>query len=439
LEIVLFVIIVTGFLILTFLKVQRGVSFFIISATVLFIVERRFDACILIDGAFGYFDAVLTVLSAMIFIVAIEKSGLLNHLASFLTCKFSSKPRLLLLLSTLLVMSGGMITGSSSASVLTTGAVAFPVFKAIGLDNKKSGTLIAISSVLGMIAPPVNIQAMVICEGVDMPYVGFTYPLLWLTVPIALLSALVIAGKGIKKPGLEQKAVFSIEDIILYIPLLIFVVLSILDGIGVIQLGLVLIFFLSAVSAVFCSRKRINFIEISLNAMEQSLPILSILVGVGMLIQVMTLSGVRGFIVAKMLFFPYSVLFLTVGIGVPAFGAISSYGAASVLGVPFLLAFRGGNDVLIASAISLLSGLGDMLPPTALASTVSAQVVGIDSYFQIFKRSIPFLIIIGVVSVTNVIFSVEFAKLFSNPLWFFVVIGLIFGICTVLDLKIEKR
>lgn len=437
-EIVLFLIIVIAFLILTFLKVQRGVSFFIISVIVLLLTERKFDVHILMNGAFGYFDAVLTVLSATMFVVAIERSGLLHHLAKFLTYKLSSKPRLLLLLSTLLVMSGGMITGSSSASVLTTGAVAFPVLKAMGLDDKRSGALIAVSSVLGMIAPPVNIQAMVICEGVDMPYVGFTYPLLWLTVPFALLSALIIAGKSLRRPTFEEKMVFSTRDIVLYIPLLLFVVLSILDGIGVTQLGLVLIFFLSAISAVFCGRKRSNFVEISLNAMEQSLPILSILVGVGMLIEVMTLSGVRGFIVANMLFLPLSVLFLTVGIGVPTFGAISSYGAASVLGVPFLLAFRGGNDVLIASAISLLSGLGDMLPPTALVPTISAQVVGVDSYFEIFKKSTPFLVIIAVVSVITVARSLELAKLFSNPWWSFGTIGMIFGICFVAD-SIKKE
>ncbi|MEJ5228454.1 MAG: TRAP transporter large permease subunit [Pseudothermotoga sp.] len=439
LEIVLFFIIIIAFLVLTFLKVPRGVSFLLISAVLLLVAERRLDLHILIEGAFGYFDAVLTVLSAMLFIVAIERSGLLSHLAILLTNTFSSTPRLLLLLSTFLAMSGGMITGSSSASVLTTGAVAFRIFKAMGLDNKRSGTLIAISSVLGMIAPPVNIQAMVICEGVDMPYVGFTYPLLWLTVPIALLSSLVIAGKELRKPKFEEKIVLSIKDVLLYIPLLIFVVLSILDGLGFIRLGLVFIFFLSAVSTVFFSRKRMNFVEISSKAMEQSLPVLSILVGVGMLIQVMTLSGVRGLIVANMLFFPYSILFLTVGIGVPAFGAISSYGAASVLGVPFLLAFRGGNDVLIATAISLLSGLGDMLPPTALASTVTAQVVGLDSYFEIFKRSIPFLTVIGVISVLVVMYSLRLARFFNNPWSFFVTVGLILGICSLFDLIFKKE
>ncbi|MBC7123572.1 MAG: C4-dicarboxylate ABC transporter permease, partial [Pseudothermotoga sp.] len=169
-----------------------------------------------------------------------------------------------------------------------------------------------------------------------------------------------------------------------------------------------------------------------------ALPILAILVGIGMLIEVMTLTGVRGFIVANMLFFPYAVLFLSVGLGTPAFGAISSYGAASVLGIPFLLAFRGGNDVLIASSISLLAGLGDILPPTALASTLAAQVSGLGSYMEVLKRSLGFLLTTMVLCVTFIAYSIRFAKIFTNPWWFILVVGMIFLVATILD-KTERK
>lgn len=436
---VLFLIIVGAFLIMTlFLRFPRGVSFLFISALIMMLSEKTLIVSALVEGAFGYFDAILTVLTAMIFITAIERSGLLHHIANLLVSKFSTKPRLLLLFSTILAMSGGMITGSSSASVLTTGAVAFPILKALGLDSKKAGTLIAISSVLGMIAPPVNIQAIVICEGVDMPYVGFTYPLLWLTIPIALVMSLVLAGKDIRKPVSDHEFHIHRNDIILYLPLVVFIALLILDSLGIVQIGLPLVFILSAVVTVFSSKKKLNFVQISMDAMEQSLPILAILAGVGMLIQVMTLSGVRGFIVASMLFFPYTVLFITVGLGVPLFGALSSYGAASVLGIPFLLAFRGGNDVVIASAISLLAGLGDLLPPTALASTVSAQVVGLDSYFDIFRGSLPYIVVSEFISVMILLQSRETAKILENPWYFWIAVGVIFLFSFLADKRSEK-
>jgi len=438
LEASLFFIIIFAFVLLTILKLPRGISFFLISMAVLLLSEKNLPIHILVNGAFGYFDAVMTVLCAVLFITAIEKSGLLKHIATVLTTSLGSKPRLLIMLTTILSMSGGMITGSSSSSILTTGAVAFPIFKAAGLDNKKAGTLVMISGVLGMIAPPLNIQAMVICEGVDMPYVGFTYPLLWLTVPAALIFALLIAGRDLRSPAKTERVEFKLKDLLLYLPLIFAIVLSVLDSLSVIQIGLPLIFFASAVLAVFCSGKMRKFLEISLDAMDQALPILAILVGIGMLIEVMTLTGVRGFIVANMLFFPYAVLFLSVGLGTPAFGAISSYGAASVLGIPFLLAFRGGNDVLIASSISLLAGLGDILPPTALASTLAAQVSGLDSYMEVLKRSLGFLLTTMVLCVTFIAYSIRFAKIFANPWWFILVVGMIFLVATILD-KTERK
>ncbi len=437
-EAFLFFFIIITFLVLTFLKIPRGVAFLFISTAIIVISTKSFDTSVLIEGAFGYFDAVLVVLTAMIFIVAVDKSGLLKHIADFLTVKFSSTPRLLLLLSTILAMSGGMITGSSSAAVLTTGAVAFPIFTSLGLDKKKAGTIIGISAVLGMIAPPVNIQALVICEGVDMPYIGFTYPLLWLTLPPALIFSLIIAGKELRKPEIKQVVNFGLKELVLYIPLVVMISLSILDSYGVINLGLPLIFLLSALLSILTKPGKKDFIGVSLLALEQSLPVLAILVGVGMLIQVMTVFGVRGIIVGSMLFFPSTILFLTVGFGVPLFGAISSYGSASVLGIPFLLAFRGGNDILIAAAISLLAGIGDLLPPTALAATVSAQVVGLESYFEILKRSFPYLILIAIYSVFSIVYSKEVNKFFQNPLWLVLAIGLVILLGILLDKSKRK-
>ncbi len=48
-------------------------------------------------------------------------------------------------------------------------------------------------AIYGMIAPPVNIPAMIIGGGIDMPYVGFALPLLVCTVPLAIFSALSLS------------------------------------------------------------------------------------------------------------------------------------------------------------------------------------------------------------------------------------------------------
>ena len=47
----------------------------------------------------------------------------------------------------------------------------------------------------------------------------------------------------------------------------------------------------------------------------------------------------------------------------------------------------------MASALSLIASLGDMMPPTAMSGIFAAQVVGMDDYKPILKKClIPCLI-----------------------------------------------
>lgn len=83
---------------------------------------------------------------------------------------------------------------------------------------------------------------------------------------------------------------------------------------------------------------------------------------------------------------PNWALYVAMAVSIPLFGAVSSYGASSVLGVPFLLAMLTQNQIITAAAISLVAALGDMMPPTALAGIFAAQVVGMERYTPILKK-----------------------------------------------------
>ncbi len=61
----------------------------------------------------------------------------------------------------------------------------------------------------------------------------------------------------------------------------------------------------------------------------------------------------------------------------PLFGAVSAFGSASVLGVPFLLASIGNNEVVTTAGLSMLAGVGDLMLPASLAATLATQVVGL--------------------------------------------------------------
>ena len=93
----------------------------------------------------------------------------------------------------------------------------------------------------------------------------------------------------------------------------------------------------------------------------------------------------QGFLVVSVLALPAWLMYLGMATSIPLFGAVSAFGAASVLGVPFLLALLGRNEIMVGSALSLLAGLGDLMPPTALAGIFAAQVVGEENYFKVLR------------------------------------------------------
>jgi len=90
----------------------------------------------------------------------------------------------------------GMLTGLSSACILTTGSLVTPALLAMGIPPVAVGSLIAMLAVYGMIAPPINIPVMIIGGGVDMPYIGFEKPLLLISFRLRLRLP-YISGSGI--------------------------------------------------------------------------------------------------------------------------------------------------------------------------------------------------------------------------------------------------
>jgi hypothetical protein len=113
----------------------------------------------------------------------------------------------------------------------------------------------------------------------------------------------------------------------------------------------------------------------------------------------MTLTGGRGWAIISFLSLPPVFLYLSIAISMPLFGAVSAYGSASILGVPFILAMINKNAIITASALSAIAGLGDLMPPTALAGMFAAQVVGEKNYFKVLRYCIVpafFLLSMGI-------------------------------------------
>ncbi len=368
----------------------------------------------LVEGTFGFLDTIIVIASAMIYMKVLQRTGVMDTIGRQITEAFYDRPSLLLVALMILIMFPGMITGSSTACVFTTGAMVAPVLMHMGIPRVQTAAILALGAMLGMIAPPVCIPAMIIGEGIDMPYVGFFFPLLILTFPLGVIFVLAMGRrfirKGIDISTLVEKlppSLYGTYGVKLYLPLVVLFLLMVIPKAlpqHVYDPGLPFDFMVATVIGLFTG-KRINVLQVAREAMREAIPVMGILVGVGMFIQIMTLTGARGFFVGEALGLSKILLLAAVAITVPLFGAVSAFGSASVLGVPFALALLGKDQVLAVSALALVSSLGDLMPPTALAGIFAARVLEVENYFTVLKRCIVPAIVICAVGIAALVYA----------------------------------
>jgi TRAP-type C4-dicarboxylate transport system permease large subunit len=396
-------------------KLPIGISLIIASVVGALAAGEGVPIRHLVEGTFAYLDPILIIATALIFMEALRRSGALGSISTLIITTMYDKPFWLIVFITIFIMFPGMITGLSTATVLTTGALVAPAMILLGIPRITVAAMIAMTAIYGMIAPPINVPAMIIGGGVDMPYIGFEIPLLFATIPLAFGVNLALGYKHVRnviiediKPKLAQN-LFPKYGWKLYSSL--FLVVILLMGVRIFpeifpNFGVPLIFMIGSLVTLFTGEKS-NFFNLSHAAIKDALPVLGILIGIGMFIQIMTLNGVRGMLVISSLSMPSFWRYLSMGIMIPLFGAVSAYGSASVLGVPFLLSFLGQNEIIVGSALSLLTGLGDLMPPTALAGIFAAQVVGEQNYFKVLKVTVIPAIVTALWALTMIYFANE--------------------------------
>jgi GntP family gluconate:H+ symporter len=372
----------------------------------------------LVEGMFGYFDVSLVLATAMIFMKIIECNGLLEQLTRDLTARFGKSPLAMLTVLTLIIMFPGAITGSCTASVLSTGVLLAPVLLGMDMPRHIAGAIIAMASVYGMIAPPVNIVVMIIGGGIDMPYVGFDLILLLVTVPLAILTTIYLGYRYARKANLAA-VVDKLGDAgagrgyTLYLPLAVLIVLmvgpKVLPGIFP-DPRMPLAFLIASLAGLLVGRK-FAFLQAAREGVREILPVIGILMGVGMLLQIITLTGVRGYIAVSSLSLPSYLLLGSIAVTLPLFGGISVFGAASILGVPFILAFLSQNLIVTATALSLIAAMGSFTPPVALTAVIAAQVVGESNYLKIVRPLILPSVVAIVIGVLMIVYANPIGKL----------------------------
>jgi len=367
----------------------------------------------LAEGTQVFLYLILIVAAGMLFMGIMKASGALDALTRLIVIKFHKQPTLLLSLLMMLIMLPAMLTGSAPAAILSTGVLVAPILIRLGIPKVETAAILALGSIFGLVAPPINVPAMIIATGIYMPYEGFYLFLLILTIPLAIFSVLFLGRKYIGVVKLEE----VLKEIpspsrerggIIYLPLIVVVVIMVATRIFpevIPDIGTPLVFIIGSIIGLFTGRK-FNFLFVSKESMKGATEILSLFVAVGILIEVMALTGVRGLLVLTSLSLGGALLYLAIAVMAPLVGGpLMPFGVAAVMGIPFVLAFVGKNTIIVTSAITLIIGLGCLTPPTAIGGIFAARVAGVERYSKVLKKCIIPSLATIIVGLCAIIFS----------------------------------
>jgi len=417
-ELIILICMLATFAISVFLfKVPSGVSLMMAAVVGALIGGQGFPVRHFVEGGFGFLEAIMIISTAMIFMRVMESTGALEGISTGILRLFYKWPTVLIIVIVFFVMSPGMLTGLSSTCILTTGALVAPILISIGMPRLAVGSLIALSAVFGEVAPPISIPVMIIGGGVDMPYVGFGLPLILISFPPAIITALyfryvylpnynIDAVKASLKELKERK--FGIT---LYLPLF-FVIAYMIGEIKFHEylphLGVPLIFMIGALMGLL-TKKGVPFIDVSRKALKSAMPVIAILIGLGMFLQILALTGVRGYLAITALDLPIGLRYFAAGI-MPFMG--SAYGSASVIGVPLVYVFIGKSTFIVTAALVLMAALGDMMPPPALLCAYAGEIIGEKNHFKILKISLIPIAISMIIGILFLIYAQEISNIF---------------------------
>jgi CitMHS family citrate-Mg2+:H+ or citrate-Ca2+:H+ symporter len=374
------------------------------------------------EGAATYLDINLIFVTATLFMNLLKESGGVVFVVRGILRRFHRSRALLLVLLTILLLVPGALTGAGSVTVLIAGGLVAVVLDYMGIPKVRAAAIIFIVAGLSASAPPVSLWAMLTAAGVNMPYVGFFLPLLLPCLIAGLLTSFILGWKG---TGMDiTKALAELPPSPagmrwwkVLLPFAIFLFLVFMGRQwphSTPVVGLPLMFAAAAATSFLLSPVRLDFWRISRETIEQLLPLLGTLTAAGILVQIMTLTGVRGLLAVTAVTLPPAVVIATLFLVLPVSEAVLMWGSAPVIGVPLVLLFNAMHlDPIVALAgMSLIWPLGDALPPTAIIGRLTVDVVGYKgSYGTFLKACLVPAIIIAIMGTLMVIYSAKLAFL----------------------------
>ncbi len=368
------------------------------------------------EGAMTYLDINLIFITATLFMNILKDSGGIAFVVRGIISRFHRNRALLLMLLTVLLLLPGALTGAGSVTVLITGGMVAIVLETMGISKVRTAAIVFIIAGLSAAAPPVSLWAMMTAAGVNMPYVGFFWPLLVPCVVAALVTIFILGWRGREvdvAKALDElpRPPEAMGWLRVVVPFGVFVLLIVIGRRwphDTPVIGLPLMFLGAAATSFVLSPVRLDFLRISRDTIEQLLPLIGTLTCVGVLVQMMTLTGVRGLLAVTAVTLPVALVFATLFVVLPVSEAVLMWGAAPVLGVPLVLLFNtiGLNPIIALAGMSVIWPLGDALPPTAIIGRLTVDVVEYrEPYARFLKSCLVPAVIIMIIGTLMVVFS----------------------------------
>jgi len=401
------------------LRLPAGVSLVIASMVGALAAGEGLPVRHFVEGAFAFFDPILIIAVGMIFMEAMARNGVLAGISVAILKTFHRWPTVMILAIALFVMLPGMLTGLSTMCILTTGALAMPVLIAMGMPRIAVGSLMVILSVCGAVAPPICLPAMIIGGGADMPYIGLAKPLLLVSIPVAVAAALPYRFRYLKKIDVDEvlsKLAFAgtaRREALDFLPIVF--VIAYMFGETMLSrhlphLGIPLIFAIGILmsGAISLIRgRRAEILGASGEGIRKALPVMAILIGVGVFLQTLTLTGIRGYLTTTAFFLPNALKY-GIALLMPFLG--SAFGAASIIGVPLLYMFIGRNELVVTASLVMMASVGDVMPPPSLLCAYAAQMLGERNHFKLLRQSVPIIVFAMVWALLMLIYAKEIAN-----------------------------
>jgi TRAP-type C4-dicarboxylate transport system permease large subunit len=362
------------------------------------------------DGAFTYFDVTLIFITATFFMNLLKRAGGVDYIIRGIIKRFHKHRALSLLFLTLVMLVPGALTGSGSVTVLVVGALVGTVLSYMGISKERVAAIVFLCASMSAAAPPINLWAMMAAAGSNMPYVGFFLPLGVIAVLGALFSMFLLGWKGtpvqLDKVMAElPKPAEGMSGWKVILPFVVFFGLVLAGRIwpwNMPTLGLPLMFMIAAAVTVATSPKRLPIFKVARETVEGLLPLIGVMVVVGILVQVMALSGARGLISLAVVTLPLPIIFGALWLILPSAEGLVQYAAAPLLGVPLILLFNmnGINPIMALAGMAVMFPIGDMLPPTTVVGRATTMALGYEGpYYKGFVKPclIPaaFILLLG--------------------------------------------